>query len=226
MAKRKLNITDKDVMAWREMYEGGMSTLQIARRYGCLGGSVHARLVAAGVKMRPFNWRPPHRRADSRGYVHVNGGKYEHRVVAEKMIGRKLRATEHVHHKNHNKSDNRPENLEVCSSASEHMKKHTERGYWTDEMDNVLRTMRQDGAPTHQIASFLGVSYNAVVNRVVRLKRHGRIKAVKVGRKAKKMCGRGHVYDEVGFWDNKDGHRQCKACRKIWLAMQEGACSG
>lgn len=47
----------------------------------------------------------------------------EHRDVMERHLGRKLERGEHVHHKNHNRSDNRLENLEVLQ-ASEHMKHH------------------------------------------------------------------------------------------------------
>jgi len=55
-----------------------------------------------------------HHLADVRGYC------YEHRLVAEKKLGRRLRAWEQVHHINHNKQDNRPENLQVAAGHAEH----------------------------------------------------------------------------------------------------------
>lgn len=50
-----------------------------------------------------------------------------HRYLMEQKIGRKLRSDEHVHHINHNKLDNRLENLELLT-ASEHHHQH-----WDDE---------------------------------------------------------------------------------------------
>jgi hypothetical protein len=50
----------------------------------------------------------------------------EHRVVMERLLGRKLLSTEHVHHINGDKLDNRPENLTVLSEA-EHHRHHARR---------------------------------------------------------------------------------------------------
>ena len=47
----------------------------------------------------------------------------EHRLVAETVIGRKLRDDEVIHHINHVKDDNRPENLKILS-PSEHSRLH------------------------------------------------------------------------------------------------------
>lgn len=53
------------------------------------------------------------------------GWMYEHRAVAEKMIGRYLRKDEEVHHKDFNRENNSPENLEVISKI-EHRKLHAD----------------------------------------------------------------------------------------------------
>jgi len=45
----------------------------------------------------------------------AHGYAYEHQIVAERMLGRRLRANEVAHHRNHCRGDNRPENLQVMT---------------------------------------------------------------------------------------------------------------
>lgn len=65
----------------------------------------------------------------SEGYVRVwteaYGYMYEHRLVISKRLQRALSADDIVHHINGDKSDNRPENLQLMSRA-EHMNEHRE----------------------------------------------------------------------------------------------------
>lgn len=62
-----------------------------------------------------------HHLADVRGYA------YEHRLIAEEKLGRKLLSNEIVHHINGIKDDNRSENIEVVSSVADHLVYHRER---------------------------------------------------------------------------------------------------
>ncbi len=58
-----------------------------------------------------------HHLADVRGYA------YEHRVEAEKKIGRRLRRGEQVHHIDGNKKNNAIANLQ-CMTAEDHTRLH------------------------------------------------------------------------------------------------------
>lgn len=71
------------------------------------------------------------------GWIHngyrciKSGGKYvkEHRLIMEKFLDRKLNENETIHHINHDRTDNRLENLEVLSrSDHSHLHPPTKRG--------------------------------------------------------------------------------------------------
>lgn len=65
-------------------------------------------------------------RIKASGYIMIHSPNaqrrylYEHRLVAEKILGRPLNKGEVVHHKNGIKDDNRPENLEIFPTHALH----------------------------------------------------------------------------------------------------------
>ena len=63
-----------------------------------------------------------HHLADSKGYA------YEHRLLAEKKLGRRLLHNEVVHHADANRENNSVDNLVVYSSAAEHHVEHRSVG--------------------------------------------------------------------------------------------------
>lgn len=82
-----------------------------------------------------------HHLSDCRGYA------YEHRVMAERKIGRRLKEEEQVHHINGKKDDNRIENLEVYGSTAEHRVVHRK---------NQENNLRLPGEPNPVVSCLCG----------------------------------------------------------------------
>ena len=96
---------------------------------------------------------PKHPSADSNGYV------FQHRLVAEIQLGRFLHQGEEVHHRDHNRSNNAPNNLVVFPDRKSHMRAH--RAKRADPA--VIEAVRKAAAdPDVSIDSVPGVSKGTV----------------------------------------------------------------
>lgn len=62
-------------------------------------------------------------KGEGKAYKKIHG-RHVHRVVAEEKIGRPLLPGEVVHHKDENRLNNDPDNLEVLESQAEHARIH------------------------------------------------------------------------------------------------------
>ena len=122
--ERKPHIQTEEIVG---LYTAGLTTREIGARVGLTHRAVRLRLATRGIKLRKhsdYKWPngPDHalwkggRIVDKRqGYITLNvpgvGRRLEHRVVMERVLGRKLKSHEYIHHINGIRDDNRPENL-------------------------------------------------------------------------------------------------------------------
>lgn len=135
------NKIDWPIEQMRKWYEDERKTVEeIGVLLGRSGKVVNKACKRYGFRMRRRGPKsgPEHpgwkggRQIDKAGYVLVympdhpacNSGGYvrEHRIVCERVLGRRLLPNEVVHHRNDDPADNRPENLQVYDSNADHLR--------------------------------------------------------------------------------------------------------
>jgi len=119
--------TSREVALLKEMFKAGTSDEEIAKTLNRSVKAVSAKRARLGL----YRYNRSDREGkylDTDGYFKIYDGRgnrlFYHRVVAERMLGRKLRPGERVHHINFDKTDNREENLYVCRDRSHHFRVH------------------------------------------------------------------------------------------------------
>jgi len=115
------------------------------------------------------NWKGG-RFINESGYVRVKRGRkypYEHRLVMEESLGRKLSLNEDVHHIDGNKLNNSLNNLEILSK-SEHTKLHGSKGEennfakLTNEEVLEVRRLANQGKSNTGIAKLFSIHHSNV----------------------------------------------------------------
>lgn len=151
----------------RELAMRGWCLRQLAERYDCSRDLMMRRMREAGIPRLPPHSQPGKRNPswkggqylDADGYVSIYapdhphaskaGRVLEHRLVMEALLGRYLKSTEVVHHKDKDKQNNHPRNLGLFGSNADHLREEL-TGHvpqWTPEgleriRQGILRSLK------------------------------------------------------------------------------------
>ena len=121
----------------KELYEylyikNRLSLKQIAHKFGLNDASLYCHFKRIGIQTRPqktsmkngsesVNWRGGVYLAD--GYLRLSSGKMVHRILAERVLRRRLKENEVVHHIDGDRANNKNNNL-LITTKSYHMWLH------------------------------------------------------------------------------------------------------
>lgn len=136
----QVDLAPKLPTGWGECNKDGCSNERKPHRKLC---AEHTYKFGA-PRGEPSDWLPNCTRSTegAGGYVRliyknaagITQQPKEHRVVMEITLGRELMAEENVHHMNGNRSDNRPENLELWNTSQPAGQRIEDKLKWAHEL--------------------------------------------------------------------------------------------
>lgn len=98
-------------------------------------------------------------RGEGRTYRKLRG-RHEHRVLAERKLGRALRSGEIVHHRDEDRRNNAESNLEILPSQAEHARLHSTKNRVCDLPGCVRRHYAKGLCSAHYQSSRREVNAN------------------------------------------------------------------
>lgn len=106
-------------------------------------------LTTVGRENYVWEWCPTHPKADF-------GMVLQHSLVMECILGRFLTKLERVHHRDHNRQNNEPGNLELFANQADHMREHWKNKGSRDPA--LIQKVREVAGNPFVPASALGIS--------------------------------------------------------------------